>query len=419
MGSTIQIDFMKTLLRKLLKFTLFFLLALFITVNLFVILCGRFYLYKGIANTYLVGETGPTIYDLDVFPYTTIKKGTSDEVLHASLYNNYKLTDEDRAYLEGLETRAFLVYKGDSLIFEEYWDGHEENTVSNSFSVAKTVVALLISIAVEEGKIESLDEPVANYIPEFKSGGREVITIRHLLAMSSGLDWEESGKNPLSDNAESYYGDHLYELVTSQKLVREPGELFLYQSGNSQLLGYVVEKATGMDLSTYAQEKLWSKIGMEHDAFWSLDKEKGDEKAFCCLYSTARDFGRIGQLIHHRGKYNKEEIFPLWFYNEMISPTGLGTEDGIANSRYGLHIWTYPEEVGQVNYCRGIKGQYIISIPEDDIVIIRVGEEREKNIELDRSKKGNIEYMLDNHDKIGHAACLFEYLRIGRKIVNN
>ena len=380
------------------------------------ILSGRFYLYKGIANTYLVGEAGPTIYDLDVFPYATIKKGETEKIPIATNYNKYKLSPDERSYLEGLETRAFLVYKGDSLIYEEYWDTHEENTVSNSFSVAKTIVALLISIAVEEGKIKSLDDPVADYIPEFKSGGREIITIRHLLAMASGLDWEESSKNPLSDNAESYYGDHLYSLVTNQKLVTEPGEVFIYQSGNSQLLGFIVEKATGKDLSQYAEEKLWSKLGMQHDAYWNLDKENGDEKAFCCLYSTARDFGRIGQLIHNRGKHKKEQIFPLWFFNEMSSPTGVGTEDGIKNSRYGLHMWTYPDEGGQVNYCRGINGQYIISIPEDDVVIIRVGNKREKNVTLDQKRRSDKEYMDEIYDKVGHAACLFEYLKIGRKI---
>lgn len=407
---------MKRLLKKLLKVTLYSLIALIISVNLFVILSGRFYLYKGIANTYLVGETGPTIYDLDVFPYSTINKGKTQELPMTSNYNSYKLSQDERNYLEEVQTRAFLVFKGDSLIFEEYWDTHDESTVSNSFSVAKTIVALLIGIAIEEGKINGLDDPVSEYIPEFKSGGKEVVTIRHLLAMASGLDWEESGKNPLSDNAESYYGDHLYSLVTSQKMERDPGEIFIYQSGNSQLLGYILEKATGKDLSQYAEEKLWSKLGMEHDAFWSLDKKNGDEKAFCCLYSTARDFGRIGLLIHNRGKYNKEQIFPLWFYNEMISPTGVGTKDGIKNSRYGLHIWTYPDEGGQINYCRGIKGQYIISIPEDDIVIVRIGSEREKNIVLDQKRRNDKEYMDEIYDKVGHAACLFEYLKIGRKI---
>lgn len=392
------------------------LLALFISLNLFVILSGRFYLYKGIANTYLVGESGPTIYDLDVFAYSTLEKGQGEELTLAQNYNKQKLSAADRAFMESMETKAFLVFKGDSLIHEEYWDTHNKTTVSNSFSVAKTVVALLISIAVEEGKITSLDEPVATYIPEFKSGGREIITIRHLLSMSSGLDWEESGKNPLSDNAESYFGSDLYGLVTRQKLITKPGKTFNYQSGNSQLLGFIVEKATGKSVTKYAEEKLWKKIGASHDAYWSLDEEGGDEKAFCCMYATARDYARIGQLILNKGKHKGEQIFPMWFYHEMISPSALNTGDGIKNSRYGLHIWTYMAKSGQVNYCRGIKGQYIITVPGEDLLIVRIGSEREANITIDPARRGDKKYIEGIRNKVGHASCLFHYLKLARKL---
>ncbi|OFZ43673.1 MAG: hypothetical protein A3D92_17615 [Bacteroidetes bacterium RIFCSPHIGHO2_02_FULL_44_7] len=407
---------MKKLFRKILKYGLYTLLALFISLNLFVILSGRFYLYKGIANTYLVGESGPTIYDLDVFAYSTLEKGQGEDLILAQNYNKQKLSAADRAFMESMETKAFLVFKGDSLIHEEYWDTHDKSTVSNSFSVAKTVVALLISIAVEEGKITSIDEPVATYIPEFKNGGREIITIRHLLSMSSGLDWEESGKNPLSDNAESYYGSDLYGLVTRQKLITQPGETFNYQSGNSQLLGFILEKATGKSVTKYAEEKLWKKIGASHDAYWSLDKEGGAEKAFCCMYATARDYARIGQLILNKGKHKGEQIFPMWFYHEMISPSALNTADGIKNSRYGLHIWTYMAKSGQVNYCRGIKGQYIITVPGEDLLIVRLGSEREANITLDPARKGDKNYIESVRNKVGHASCLFHYLRMARTL---
>ena len=390
-----------------------------ISVNLFIILSGRFYLYKGVANTYLKGKSGPTIYDLNVFPYSTVEAGQEASIvpIHTK-FNKIELPIEDRKFIEEMKTKALLIYKGDSLIFEEYWGDHEEITVSNSFSVAKTLVALLISIAVEEGKIKSLDESVSNYIPEFKNGGKEIITIRHLLAMSSGLDWEESGKNPLSDNAESYYGSDLYGHVTRQRLERSPGELFKYQSGNSQLLGFIIEKATGMDLSAYAEEKIWKKIGAEHDAYWSLDKELGDEKAFCCMYATARDYGRLGQLILNKGKFQGEQVFPLWYYHEMTSPSALDTEDGVKNSRYGLHIWTYMDDEGQVNYCRGIKGQYIITIPEKDLLIIRLGSERTATYTLPEEKEGDKIYIDQNRHKFGHSSGLFRYIALGKKMIN-
>ncbi|MBI1835946.1 MAG: serine hydrolase [Flavobacteriia bacterium] len=268
------------LIKKTLKFICYFTLALLIIANLFIILSGRFYLYKGIANTYLKGRSGPSIYDKDVFYNESIQKSKhKDLCLIARNYNSTTIPKKYNAFIKQFETKAFLVFKNDSLVFEKYFDEHQKQTVSNSFSAAKTVVSLLIGVAIDEGKIKSLDEKVGKYIPEFNTGGKEKITIRHLLMMSSGLDWQESGKNPLSENAESYYGSDLYGLVTRQHAIEKPGKRFEYQSGNSQLLGFILEKATKQDLAAYCQEKIWDKIGCEQNAFWSLDKKDGDEKS--------------------------------------------------------------------------------------------------------------------------------------------
>lgn len=385
-----------------------------------ILLSGRFYLYKGIYNTYLVGKLGPSIYDLEVFPYSTVQKSKNPfKIKESENLNSYVFSNEEKDILREGKTKALLVFKNDELLHEQYWGEHTKFTVSNSFSVAKTFVALLIGIAIDEGEIESLDDPVANYIPEFKEGDKANITIRHLLSMSSGLDWTESGKNPLSNNAESYYGTYLYDLVTKQRVINEPGKMFKYQSGNSQLLGYIVEKATGIDLSQYAQEKIWKKIGAEHDAFWSLDKEQGDEKAFCCMYATARDYGRLGLLLLNKGKFNGEQIISSKYFNEMVKLAELTTEENIPNYRYGLHIWTYKTENRTVNYCRGIKGQYVISIPEEDLVIIRLGSAKKVNFELDKSRMDEPGYFEDNKFKIGHSSSLFDMIDIGIRIKNN
>lgn len=405
---------MKKVILKSLKFALYTVIAILITVNLFIILSGRFYIYKGIANTYLVGKIGPGIYDKDVFPVSTLKAPKDkSNVDYSTNYNNYKLSKSDRKIIEDLETRAFLVYKGNTLVYEEYWDEHNDKTVSNSFSVAKSIVSILIGIAVDEGYIKSIDEPVAKYLKEFKSKNREKITIRDLLTMSSGLDWTESGKNPLSDNAESYYGSDLRRLVTDQNLISEPGKIFKYQSGNSQLLGFILESATGKDFSTYAEEKLWKKLGMEHDGYWSLDKENGDEKAFCCMYAVARDYGRIGQLFLHEGKFGETQIIPLSYFKEMNTLADLSTEDGVPNYRYGLHTWYYQDEENVVNYCRGVAGQYIIASPEEDLLIIRLGKKRMPDVTLEACKANPKEL---NRFKVGHPSDLFDYLRIGRLI---
>ncbi len=127
-----------------------------------------------------------------------------------------------------------------------------------------------------------------------------------------------------------------------------------------------------MDLSMYAQLKIWQKIGAEQNAFWSLDKEGGDEKAFCCMYASARDFGRLGKLILQKGKWNGQQIISEKFMTEMVKNSNLSTKEQVPNLRYGLHIWTYLGNRNPVYYCRGILGQYIISIPNENLVIVRL-----------------------------------------------
>lgn len=410
---------MKKIIKKIAKYTLFLLIAVVISLNLFVILSGRFYLYKGFYNTYLQGRLGPTIYDQDAFYNNTID--ASEEILpfiYHPNYNEAKIPNDFRTYVEELKTRGFIVLKGDTLLYEEYWDDHDTLTRSNSFSVAKTVVSLLVGIAVDEGHIKSLDDPVGDYLKEFDSEEKRKLTIRHLLQMASGLDWTESGKDPLSDNAESYYGSDLYGQVVSQKLIEEPGKRFNYQSGNSQLLAFIVEKATGITLSEYAEKKIWKPLQTYDDAYWSLDKKDGDEKAFCCIYSTARDYAKIGLLLLNQGRYKGKQIIPKWYYDEMIVPGNLTTDQGVPNYRYGLHIWTYFGEVDPVYYCRGINGQYIITIPNQQLVIVRVGEDRKPIYTIPEHLKDDATYVKANEKNVGHNLGLFQYIALGKMIAS-
>ena len=396
---------------KMLKGLLWTILGTVILLNILILLSGKLYLYRGIRYTYLVGKNSPEIYDLTIFYNDTILPDDSIHTFSRSAHmNQYEFSSQDQQMMNELDTRAFIVLRGDTLLYEKYFNGHDPKTVSNSFSAAKTLVAMLIAIAVDEGKIKSLDEPVGNYLPEYKRGEKYKITIRHLLMMSSGLDWEESATNPLSENAESYYGTDLWGLVNGQQVKSRPGKAFVYQSGNSQLLGYILEKATGKSVSEYTEEKIWKKIGTEGKAYWSLDKRNGDEKAFCCLYATARDFTRLGLLIHRDGKWGNEQVVPEWFMKEMSVPSRLSTEEGIPNYRYGLHIWTFPENDQTISYCRGIKGQYIISIPKEDLVVVRLGMKRKENISLSKYLP---ELMLK---KVGHPQDFFDYVRIARAI---
>ncbi len=404
------------MLKKLLKIArgfIWFIVILLLSLNAFILLSGRFYLYKGIYSTYLQGKSSPTIYDQDKFYSSTMpaSEGKAWKSFKTATSSNYQPLEE---YAKNHKDESFLVIKNGVIIYEKYFNNHSKETYSNSFSAAKTAVSILVGIALDEGKIKSLDEPVWHYLPQFKDLGREKITIRHLLTMSSGLDWVESGRNPLSENAESYYGTDLWGLVHRQQVERKPGEIFLYQSGNSQLLAFILEKATKMDLSKYANEKLWKKINAESDIFWSLDKENGAEKAFCCLYATTRDFARIGELFVHKGKWGETQIVSEKYFNEMIRNEPMKTEEGVPNTRYALHVWTYHEKGKTIVYCRGIKGQYIIAVPEENLVIVRTGQKRVKDVSVS-DFKGKLSK--EQAEKVGHPRDLFTYLTFGRQIV--
>jgi CubicO group peptidase (beta-lactamase class C family) len=158
-------------------------------------------------------------------------------------------------------------------------------------------------------------------------------------------------------------------------LKEEPGKRFEYRSSDTQILSFVLQSATGVSISDYASEKLWKPLGAEHDAQWSLDHENGDEKAYCCIYSNARDFARIGKLVLHKGVWNGKRIVSQGFMDEMLTPAPLLNE-GENNLTYGYQWWIREQKGHKVYYARGILGQYIFVIPDQNMVIVRLGHER-------------------------------------------
>lgn len=339
---------------------------------------GYGYLYPAIIHNF------PDIDDYKVFSNSTIKKSTSPEPWPVSQnYNQVSLSDDFREYLEGLNTVALLVVKNDSLVHEEYWDSYSEQSLSNSFSIAKTYVSVLTGIALREGKIKSINQPVSDYIPEFKSDNRKHITIKHLLTMSSGLNWEESYWNPFSVTTRGYYGDDLEKTSLSLKSIESPGKRYEYRSGDTQILSLVLNKATGVSLSEYFEKKLWQPTGSEQDALWSIDKPEGIEKAYCCLNTNARDFARLGSLYLHMGNWKGNQLVDSAYVTESITPTGLSDpEFNKTVNFYGYSWWILPEYKGhKIFYARGILGQYVFVIPDKNLVIVRLGKNRGENVE--------------------------------------
>lgn len=298
-------------------------------------------------------------------------------------YNKVQLPLELQQLHEDMESVAFLIIKSDSILYEQYWDGYSEKSLSNSFSVAKSVVSVLVGVALKEGAIKSLDQPVGDFLPEFREGDKSRITLRHLLWMSSGLNWDESYGNPFSMTTEAYYGSDLKKVIRRLEAVEEPGQQFEYKSGDTQILAFVLEAATGMTLAEYAEEKLWKPLGAEHKAEWSVDHVKGNEKAYCCFFSNARDFARIGQLYLNQGVWRGDTIVSPDYVRASLMPSRLpSAATGETTDLYGYQWWLLPDYKGQfVFYARGILGQYIIVIPEKELVIVHLGRAREPRSE--------------------------------------
>jgi len=388
--------------------------------NILILLSGKTYLYDGIYQTYFQGRTSPGIYDLHNFHNRKISQSSLPIPWVTNTGNNaIRLSKSEEEYHQQFDSKAFIILQNDTIIYEQYWDEHSIGKVSNSFSMSKSIISLLIGIAIEEKKIKSLDEPVWHYLPAFKEYGRKSITLRHLLSMSSGFEWNESGSNPISENAEAYYTHDLYDLMMRQRLVKVPGQSFIYQSGNSQVLGHVLEKATGTSLSNYATSKLWNPLGAENPAYWSLDKENGNEKSFCCYYATARDFARIGSLLVNKGDFMGKRIVSEAYMDEVVKWGDLTTKEGIKNQRYGLHFWVCKNGTEWVYYCIGFRGQLIITIPSKKIVIIRIGNKRDSDIQfidMFNNTRGSINNSF--YYKIGHPNDLFVYLKMANRMMN-
>ena len=337
-------------------------------------------MYKAISITYLKGYTSSYINDFIYLPANTIKSGKHQEWATASNYNKAKLPEFIKSVNESMETVAFMVIINDSIHFEEYWHGYNADTMSNSFSMSKSWVSTLIGIAISEGKIKSVDQKVCDFLPDFCEGRNRELTIKNLLTMSSGLNWAEDYYNPIGQAAEAYYGNHLSDMIKNLTVMETPGKVFKYNSSCTQLLTFIVEEATGETISEYASKKLWQPMGAKHPALWNTDVESGDEKGFCCINSNARDFARLGKLYLHQGNWNGTQLIDSSYVKDATSAANLLNENGIPNTNYGYQFWLAERQGLSIYYTRGLWGQYVICIPEKNMIIVRLGRKYGTNL---------------------------------------
>ncbi|MDD4644605.1 MAG: serine hydrolase [Bacteroidales bacterium] len=319
------------------------------------------------------------IDDYKIFDNRTVAAGNYQPWDEAPGYKQKSIPEVYKPVFDKYKTVAFVVVRDQKIQLEQYWDGYSAESLSNSFSMAKSIISLLIGIALDEGDIKSVDQPVGDYLPEFKEGDKSKITIRHLLEMSSGLSWDEAYASAFSMTTKAYYGNDLPGLVLNQTLQREPGKFFEYKSGNTQLLALILARATGRSVSAFASEKLWKPIGAHYDALWSIDKVYGVEKAYCCFNSNARDFARFGQLILNHGQWNGRQVVSESYLNQALAPVShLVDASGKNVGYYGWQWWMMKRRNYQLFYMRGLNGQYVVVVPELNSVIVRLGHKRAK-----------------------------------------
>ena len=355
------------------KKSLAFLFFVFVIINLIIFSSGKTWIYKAVGITYLKGYTSTYISDFIYFPSNKIVAGEHQKWPISKNYNKKESPAFINRIHDDLQSVAFIVIQNDSIKHEQYWHGYSADSMSNSFSMAKSWVSTLIGIAIQDGKIKSLDQKVCDFLPEFCIGKKSNISVKHLLTMSSGLDWKEDYYNPIGNTAYAYYGNNLRELVLNLNAVESPGKIFKYHSSCTQILTLLLEKATEKTISKYASEKLWKPLGAKHSALWSTDRKGGDEKGFCCINSNARDFARIGKLYLNSGNWNGKQILDSSYVEKATSAAFLIDKNGNKNKNYGYHFWVTHHKKLDIYSARGLWGQYVICIPKKRMVIVRLG----------------------------------------------
>lgn len=284
--------------------------------------------------------------------------------------------------VEAQNSVALLVLHRGNLVLERYWQGHGPADPVNSMSMVKTLVGLLVGMAIAEGHIGSLQDPVGQYVVEWADDPRGQITLADLIYMQSGLRNDDRTDTVASDLVQLYLGSDVVGTALAIPAQRPPGEVYEYNNVNSQLLALVLERATGEPFATYLSSRLWQPLGGA-DSFAWLDRPQGRAKTFCCFFATARDWARVGQLVLEQGQVDGRSVVPTAWLTTMAQPSPL-------EATFGAHLWikartpeftavntaaTEPFLAPDTVYLDGRHQQRVYVIPSAELVVVRLGEE--------------------------------------------
>ncbi len=335
--------------------------------------------------------------DIDRFPARPIAAGPQVAPLPVAFaplpetvtfpYQGQPRTENLRALIERTDTAAFLVVREGAIITQVYASG-DERTLHTSFSVAKAFDSALIGAAIADGFIGSVDDPVIRYVPEIAGRGLDALTLRNLLRMDSGIAYrsEESLPfflAPFSDDALTYYAADLRGVALRVRAGETPlGAAFHYNNYHPLLEGLILERATGMPVAVYLQERIWKPLGAAYSASWSLDSaDSGFEKMESGLNATAMDYARFGLLYLHGGFFNGTQILPEAWVTASTAPDPADVrpwetmaEFWAQGGYYGYHWWGLQNADGSHDFSAlGHLWQVIYVAPRKDAVIVRLG----------------------------------------------
>jgi CubicO group peptidase (beta-lactamase class C family) len=371
------------------------LVCLSTVLTIVVVAVGSFYAWaycstsSSVVARQSIWQTPANVDDYQRFPARTIAtasptfsfpRAPAGNPYTAALRSSLYYADGGLAqFLASNQTTSFLVIKGGQILYEGYFNGYSEQSTVTSFSVAKSVLSALVGIAIEQGAIGSVQDPITKYLPELAKRDARfgAITIQDLLTMSSGLAWHPNQDNPgiwgnsLSDPSLTYYDPNLRALALQHTQIGgAPATAFEYNPYNALLIGMILERATHQSISHYLQEQLWKPLGMEAPGSWSLDStQDGFEKSESGLNGRAIDFAKFGQLFLQGGAWQGRQLIPASWVKESTSalvPTSPG--------QYAYFWWLSSPDGKHVHYyAYGNLGQYLYVVPEQQLVFVRFG----------------------------------------------
>ncbi len=323
-----------------------------------------------------------------IFPKRPIRAGGQPFVFKRqdrSLDVHYTFDGEERSldeFLQRVVGTGLLVIKNDRIVHERYMQGSDEESRFTSWSVAKSFISTLVGMAVGDGLIKSLDDPISDYVPELQGSGYDGVPIRHVLQMSSGVDFDETYDNRLSDIQQFFwkvfiFGRRADRVMTDYPKGEPSGTVHHYISIDTQALGMMLRRLYNKPLADLLSERIWQPLGMAGDAFWNIDEASADgmEIAFCCINARLRDYAKLGRLYLNQGNWNGKQLLPKDWVKEATTPGAPHLEPGVSPYDYGprgyAYQWWVPENYQREYFASGVWGQYIYVSEPDNLIIVR------------------------------------------------